>query len=72
MPPPRPIRPKEREVYELSSDEDFLSSCSVKACTILHLSYILFPSYKLTFAMASIRMFFFDIGILEFLRVYCT
>ncbi len=46
MPPPRPIHPKEREVYELSNDEDFLSSHNAKACIISHLSYILFFGYK--------------------------
>jgi len=30
MPPPRPIHPKEREVYELNSDEDFLLGHNAK------------------------------------------
>jgi hypothetical protein len=58
-PPPRSIHPKEREVYELNSNEDFLSSCNAKAGTIFHISYILFFSYKLTFTTASIGMFLF-------------
>jgi hypothetical protein len=55
----RPIRPKEKEVYELSTNENFSLGCNVKASIILHLSYILFPSWKLTFAMATIGMFLF-------------
>jgi hypothetical protein len=43
MPPPRPIHPKEKEVYELSSDEKISSGRNVKASRILRLSYILFP-----------------------------
>jgi hypothetical protein len=59
MMPPRPIHSKEREVYELNNDEDFSPSHNAKTSTIFHLSYILFPSYKLIFAMASIGMFLF-------------
>ncbi len=59
MPPPGPIHPKEREVYELSSDENFSLGHSAKTNIILHLFYILFDGYKLTFAMANINMFLF-------------
>lgn len=59
MPPPRPIHPKETEVYELSSDENFSSGHNVKVGTIFHLCYILFLGWKLTFAMATIHMFLF-------------
>jgi hypothetical protein len=58
MLPPRPKHPKEKEVYDLSNDEKFSSDRNVKASTILHLSYILFLGWKLTFAMATIGMFF--------------
>jgi hypothetical protein len=37
MLPPRPIHPKERELYELNNDENFLLDCSVEANTIFHL-----------------------------------
>ncbi len=59
MPPPRPIHPKEREVYELNSDKDFSLGCNAKANAIFHLFYILFHGCKLTFVMASIGMFLF-------------
>ncbi len=59
MLPPRPIHSKEREVYELNNDEDFSPGHNAKTSTIFHLSYILFISYKLIFAMVSIGMFLF-------------
>jgi hypothetical protein len=59
MSPPRFIHPKEKNVYELNSDEDLFLGRSAKVSTIFHLCYILFPSWKLTFAMASIGMFLF-------------
>jgi hypothetical protein len=60
MTPPRPIHLKEeKEVYRLSSNENFSSSHNVKAGTIFHLSYILFPGWNLTFVMATIGMFLF-------------
>ncbi len=54
MPPPRPIYPKEREIYELNNNEDFLSGRSAKAGIIFHLFYIWFPSCKSMFALTSI------------------
>jgi len=37
MPPPRPIHPKERAVYELSNDEIFSLGRNVKTSIIFHL-----------------------------------
>jgi hypothetical protein len=68
MSPLRPIHLKEKDVYELSSDEDFLLSHTVKASIIFHLSYILFHGCKLTFAMVGIGMFPLNSGILELSR----
>jgi hypothetical protein len=59
MPPPRPIHPKERKVYELSNDEKFSLGRSAKIGIIFNLSCILFLGCKLTFAMASIGTFHF-------------
>jgi len=34
---PRPIQQKEKKLYELNNDENFLLGCSAKASTIFHL-----------------------------------
>jgi len=68
MLPPRPIHPKELNVCQLNSNEDFSSGRNVKVGTIFHLSCILFHAWKLTFTMATISMFlFFKISCWRFL-----